>query len=90
MNNPVLIPARSDIQSWKTILDRCPKWLLCMEFTKAVSKSEKNDTMQVFFHPACVNACQKVVDKAKVAPKVAPKRDQKPLRIVKKDQKADE
>ena len=91
MNTPVLIPARNDVQSWKTLLDRCPKWLLCMEFTKAVSRSEKNDTMQAFFHPSCVSACQKVVDKAKDAPRPSPKKDSKPLRIVrKKDQKDDD
>ena len=66
MNTPVLIPAAKDVQSWKLLLNRCPKWLLSMQFTKEVTRGkEREGGLAVFAHPSCVKACEEVLQYAK-------------------------
>lgn len=63
MNTPVLIPARNDVESWKMLLNKCPPWLLCMQFTKSVTRgSTRPEGLRVFTHPACVKACKQVIE----------------------------
>ena len=58
----ILIPARNDVKSWKTLLSKCPHWLLSMEFTKAVTRGISTQRgMNVFTHPSCVAACESVL-----------------------------
>ena len=68
-NQPILIPARTDVSAWKTILSKCPKWILSMQFSKAVSKATNNrNGLNVFTHPTCLKACKTVVEYNKIHP----------------------
>lgn len=60
MNSPVFIPARNDTASWKLLLNKCPKWMICMQFTKLVSHATPEEASHLFSHPACMEACKKV------------------------------
>lgn len=68
-NQPILIPARTDINSWKTLLNKCPKWLLSMHFAKTITRaSNRHIDLNTFTHPACVKACETVIQYSKQHP----------------------